>query len=457
MEGVEAGPDSPAETVDGILVAEGFERAERLGRFLVSAQPGDLERLLIGLRGERGNMEVTLGDAIFLRWMTVDAAGGLAFAEKEGFTSMAWWAWGKIDPDSALAAALENPQSWAGTMVMRAIAQSDPLRARELFDRYPQFAESTALGGLASGMMKVDPVAGATLAAAWNHVVDHENLVSGWARREPDAALAWAQGLRDRTKRAEAMGVVLDQLAAEHPEKVGRAIEEMPDGHAKWRLYAEHAKRLAATDPEAARAWAEAAPTPLLRREATVELARGLATANPTAALEALRGLDWSAGGDMFARQQILWPNGASYSGRGQLTDVVGEISAVAPAECLEFVTSLPDEAPVQQLVYSAFGTWILQDAFAASEWLAGQPDGAIRQTATQNLVQVLSGGDNPDFESAAQWAVTLPRENGVNGVVSRLFERWRRRDPEAAQAFLDGPDCPPEVRAAHGSPLQPQ
>jgi len=257
------------------LAAEGFERAERLGRFLVSAQPEDLERLARGLRNDHGYVEMVLGDAIFLRWMTVDPVGGLAFANKERFTNMAWWAWGKTDPEASLAAALEDPSPSVGAMVVRAIGQSDPLRARELIDLYPHFEQHLAMQGMASGLMDIDPAAGATMAAVWND--DFDKLVGGWAQRDPDAAMAWLAELPDMTKRSEALSRILGQMAFAHPERVGATIAALPDGATKWRAYANHAKRLAATDPEAARAWVEAAPTPLVRNEATVALARGLA------------------------------------------------------------------------------------------------------------------------------------------------------------------------------------
>lgn len=172
-----AGEVRPAESVESILAAKGFEQAARLGRFLATAQPADLERLHRGMRHRNGVIKETLGDAIFLRWMSVDAAGGLAYARKEDSGSAAWWAWGKVDPDAALTAALEQKDPWRGSAVLRAIAQSDPLRARDLIERYPQFGDGNAMAGLAAGLMQVDPAAGATVAADWNHSINHENLV----------------------------------------------------------------------------------------------------------------------------------------------------------------------------------------------------------------------------------------------------------------------------------------
>jgi hypothetical protein len=445
------------ESVEAILAATGFEQAERLGRFLVSATTADLERLLLGLRASHGRVEWTLGDAIFLRWMKVDTAGGLAFAKKENFSIHAWYGWGKTHPEAALKAALGESHPWPGTIVMRAIAQGDPLRARALLEQYPQFRDSMSMDGLASGMMQVDPAAGATLSVAWKDPLGDFDLVSGWARREPDAALAWARSLPDLVKRAEAMGMVLDQWAAVRPEMVGPTIEALPDGRIKSQLYAAHAHRLATTDPEAARAWVEAAPSPLAKRDATLELARGLAASHPAAALQVLRGLDGSPGQELSAMPTLLRPDGERIRRGDALPGILSEISAVAPAESMAFVASVTDDELQQRLMGPAFGTWLHRDSLAASEWLTHQPDGAIRQAATERLVQHLSRGVTPDFEAAAQWALTLPRDTGVSPVVSQMLREWSHHDHDAAQSFLQGPECPPEIRAALDSKPQPE
>jgi len=126
----------------------------------------------------------------------------------------------------------------------------------------------------------------------------------------------------------------------------------------------------------------------------------------------------------------------------------VREISAVAPRESVEFLAGLPAQAGAQNLVYQAFGQWMSADSLAASEWLSHQPPGEVRHSATQMLVQSLSGGPNPDFEAAAHWALTLP-DAATNGTVFRLFRGWMKRDLESARAFLDRAECPPELRAA--------
>jgi hypothetical protein len=192
-----------------------------------------------------------------------------------------------------------------------------------------------------------------------------------------------------------------------------------------------------------------------------VELARGLAAADPTGALEVLRGLDWSnpdwtrIDRSSFGRQRTLRPDGMSISGEDSLPSVVEEITATAPIEGMTFVASLPAGAPVYDLMRRAFQTWINLDSMAASGWLAGQPAGPTRHAGAEQLALFLTRNAEPDFEAAAQWALSVPKEHNMGNTTRRVFEEWHQRDAEAARAFLNGPDCPPEVRASMASLLK--
>lgn len=443
-----AGESNLPESVEGVLAAEGFEQAERLGRFLPTAQTADLERLCRGLREQRLPLEEMVGDAIFLRWMTIDPAGGLAFAGKEGFGMSAWWAWGKTDPEASLAAALKQKESWAGTAVLRAIAQSDPERARELIEKHPQFRDGHAMGGLAAGLMRMDPAAGATLVGAWNHSINHENHVSTWASRDPEAALTWAQGLPDQTRRTEALEVLVTQWAATNPEKIAPVIAALPEGRTKWKLYAEHTARLAATDPAAAREWVEAAPTARVRQEALVHLARGLAPTDPTAALATLGTLSWGQRGDSLHAQSIYRPGGSESEGGGPAGQALVRIASVAPESAMTFVTQLPLDAPVTDLTPQVFDVWMQKDSIAASEWLAGQTTGEMKNSATMALVRNLIHGAEPDYDAAWRWAMTLPKAHEQAGLARDVLRRWGMRDAQAARAALDDPAVSAELRA---------
>jgi len=149
----------------------------------------------------------------------------------------------------------------------------------------------------------------------------------------------------------------------------------------------------------------------------------------------------------MFMRHETMWPENRITSGGNPLYEAVGEISTVAPEPCLDFVVNLPSQTDAVSMASMAFQRWMDRDSLAASVWLASQPPGEIRQTATHQLVQSLSRGANPDYESAAHWALTLPHDGPGRGTTSLLFHQWLQRDREAAQAFIERPDFPPALR----------
>jgi hypothetical protein len=434
-------------TVEGILAAEGLEQFERLALFLPRAEAADLERLYVELEEQRnGFLGKTLGPALFLRWMRLDPEGGRAFAMKRNRGGMAWWAWGKVDPEAAVAAAQASKEWWKGEEVVRAIGQSDPARAQALLDEHPQWRTEEALTGLAAGLMPTDPAAGATLIAASTESVDHDKLVSAWARRDPEAALAWAQALPDKVFRVEALIVMIDQWAKTDPDRIAATLTALPDGWTKWQLYATHTARLAVVDPAAAMAWAQAAPTEGLRRQASLEAARGLARSDPAGALDILRGLDLSSD-EGLPGWRVKGPDGGDHSEVYSSTSgTVAAVAEAAPEATMTFVAGLSEGPETHGLVQSAFSTWMWKDSMAASGWLAGQPAGAVRESAAVELVEHLSQGVEPDFDAALHWANTLSAENQRKHLRS-VFGRWRQRDAAAARAALDHPGVPADVR----------
>jgi hypothetical protein len=435
-----------SETVEGILAAEGLEQFERLALFLPQAGAADLERLYLGLE-EQGNgfVDKTLGPALFLRWMRLDPEGGRAFAMKRNRGGMAWLAWGKVDPEAAVAAALASKEWWKGAVVVRAIGQSDPARAQSLLDEHPQWRTEEALIGLAAGLMPTDPAAGATLVAAASETVDYDKLVSTWARRDPEAALAWAQTLPDQVSRVQALGVLIDQWAKTDPDRIAATLTALPDGWTKWQLYASHAARLAVVDPAAAVAWAQAAPTEGLRRQASLEAARGLVRSDPAGALDILRGLDLSSDQGLPG-WKVKGPDGGDHSEVFSASGTVAAVAEAAPEATMALLAGLSEGPESHALVQTAFSTWMRKDSMAASEWLAGQPAGSVRESSTVELVDHLSRGVEPDFDAALQWANTLSAEN-QHVELRTLLIRWRQRDAAAARAALDHPAVPADVR----------
>lgn len=432
-----AGEAREPETVLSVLAARGFEASERLARFLPKAGPAELAALMAGLEERDGVLDEAMTEAVFLRWMTIDPAGGQVFSEKHSLGGMAWRAWGKVDPEAAMAAVQTSRDLATAASALGAIAEIDPQRVQAWLDHHPQFRTHSVMLGVASGLMATDPAAGATLAAAWSEVsVDQGGLVRRWAQRDPEAAWAWAQSLPDRARRNDTLQVLVDQWAKTDPDRLSAAITSLPDGWNKWRFYVDHGARLAASDPASARAWVEAAPTELLRREATLEMARGLAGTDPEAAVAVLKGLDWSSAGETSSIT-IRTPNGNSGMTSYHPASAVEEIARAAPEATVSFAASLPSDAPwAASMMSQAFSEWVGQDAMVASQWLANQPEGPTKYASTYALIRQLTQGPEPDFDSAYRWALTLPDE--TRHIPRSVIREWSQRDPAAARAAME-------------------
>lgn len=440
---------APHESVESILAVEGWEQLERLALFMPQAAPADLERLFLALDDEKERpLDSLIGSTVFLGWMTIDPEGGLAFARKHQEEDAAWWAWGKTDPGAAVAAALASKNRGLGSEVVASIGESDPALARKLLAEHPQWRSDWALDALASGLMRTDPAAGASLVAASQYSIDSDGLISSWARRDPEKALAWAQALPDQERRAEALGVLIEQWAKTDPDRVAAAVTSLPDGRTKWQAYASHAARLAAVDPAAALAWTEAAPTEGLRRQATLEAARGLASRDAAGALDILRGLDWSSSFETSALR-VRRPDGTEESDGYSASLAIAEIAVAAPQAAMAFVAELPPGTEIQSLASEAFSTWVKHDAAAASEWLTGQPAGEVKESATEALIDYLRSGPERDFDAALRWAETLPGES-AEGYIEQVLLDWHSEDEAAARAALDRLEGRPSLWRDH-------
>jgi hypothetical protein len=79
--------------------------------------------------------------------------------------------------------------------------------------------------------------------------------------------------------------------------------------------------------------------------------------------------------------------------------------------------------------------TWAGKDAAAASDWLRTLPaDDARARTAE---AYVLKAADQHP-ELAAQWVAFMTNEQKRNQQIEKIGQQWLKKDPAAAQAWLE-------------------
>ncbi len=250
-------PRAAPPSIEELCQSHGAAFLELLIRTLETAGTEELHPLLDALDAE-DRLETLVKDLVFLRWTAIDPPNALAAAARHGLLSSAYWAWGKTDPDAALAHAQElgNP-TWLAAVV-RAIGQVDPDRGIALVNEWlPQGHRESALVGIRATIGHEDPRRALKMALESDHW-DHE-IVQEWLRKDPVAAFDWLNANLPSRESYE-WKQTIDGLLKSHPGRVVEALEGLPEGWLKTNLSASHISYLAFHDMESAIGILEKAP-----------------------------------------------------------------------------------------------------------------------------------------------------------------------------------------------------
>lgn len=428
-------------TLNEVLDASGLDRPLRMALFLQNATSDELRHAIDRCREEQ-IYDLSVTDAIWLKWVEIDREAAMAH-DPSG--SASWWAWTKVDPEAAFAAAQEKPA--ALETVVRALGQSDPARAQEWIARHPALDTVHVWDGILDGVSKGDVAAAARLAfekmkdPQARHM-DFHKYVTGWAGREPAAALEWAQSLPGASERRRALDVVLKGLITTDPAAALREIPHAPPGYTRFQRTAEAVVALSGADPETALQAANALPNSAERRHVLAALAENLAARDPSAALSIMSGLGWKTAGTAAG---WIYSNGDGTVEKGHLepdmhapepaSNPLSVLARTAPQETLEALKTAPEAAPhAFNLMYS----WAGSQPEAASAWLARQPAGDFRDHAIKGLVGTLTHSRlAPDYDAALQWAAAASPGARTQMMIQPL-QQWRQKEPEAARAAFE-------------------
>lgn len=430
-----------APTLNDVFDATGVDRPLRMALFLQNATSDEL-KLAIDRCREEQIYDLSLTDAIWLKWVEIDREAAFAH-DPSG--SASWWAWTKVDPEAAFAAAQDKPG--ALETVIRALGQSDPARAQEWIARHPAMDTVHVWDGILDGLSKADVAAAARMAfekmkdPEARHM-DFHKYVTDWVGREPAAALEWAQALPGASERRRAMDAVLKGLITTDPAAALREIAHAPPGYSRFQRTAEAVVALSGADPETALQAANALPNSAERRHALAALAGNLAARDPSAALSIMSGLGWKTAG---AAAGWIYSGGEGEPQTGHLepdrhapepaANPVSALARTAPQETLEALKTAPEAA---SHAFNLMYTWAGNQPEAASAWLARQPAGDFRDHAIKGLVSSLTHSRvAPDYDAALQWAAAASPEARTQMMIQPLLQ-WRQKEPEAARAAFE-------------------
>jgi len=398
----------------------------------------------------------------------MDAAAVTALAGELNHTSNDWadsqsgvlmqLVYGKLaelDPSKAMQTAMKAKDQWsrvtAAGAVIEQLARSSPGAAEAALEKFPQgYLRKNVIARLAGTLARTDgPAAVAmmqrlkmppgdwswrTLYSSWaaqdpaaaaaslltmprQTALNHMDAIAGtWARREPGAAMAWAQSLTEPAQRNAALRSAISAIAQSDPAQATALAAARPAGERRT-LLSSIASSMAQADGPGAIAWAKNLADPIERQRCLAAVAQSTGWADTDSAREALS----------------LLPPGAMRN--ETLEDVVRHISYMDPQAAKELALSLKpnEQALVMRSVIQGLA-WVDVDEaekLAASLPLSGNNAWAWQSIAANKALK--------DPASALMWAGGLDTEQARLAATGAVLGQWAEHSPEKAAAALSG------------------
>ena len=433
----------PPPPVEEVLSSDDSEFYENLVLRVAVSEVPDLEILLTALK-EQDRLSTTAKDLIFLRWMEIDPASGLRAARSAKVLRSAYWAWAKVDSETAMAFAREETESMPMEAVVRAVGQSDPERAIELVGELEDPRNRSVWEGILDGFGDENPERAAKEAARQGR--SDRDYIKAWVNRDPERALAWLSEHQGHEEREFVYAI--EQLLKFHPKKAPRIIDSLPEGHPRNLALVSYASHLIHEDADAAFELLVREPSSV-RDHAFGEMAGNLVHSDPEAALEILAQIEWANPPPNMNRYEIYRPNGRGTTHSETSESPVNALTRLVESGhpgAVEFLENLPTSARSQKAYSTIMRQWLERDSMAAGDWLNEQPSSPLKDSGISSMTSWLIYEEPPDFDSAARWALVIEDSDTKTNQLYQVFSRWQNIDPVEMQSALQLPGIPETI-----------
>ena len=378
--------------------------AEIVGDAVRAAREKDIDRVVhtllsVGDPSVRARLageamaQVPAADPAFAARLAVALGGQL---EQMTLVDSAGRALARHDREFALRWITELPSTSAARQISRAVI--DELVAanpREAIDR---------IRALPAGIRRDDVL---VLAAA------------AWARRDPDAAVAWVRDLPNDDLKSRLTSSVGFELAQVRPERALSVAEMLPEGRDRWLLLSAIGQTWVAIDSKAALAWAGKLPA-----------------GEPRDA--AFAGIDTGFGMPISRRGgNAPGTRGGSSRTRGGTAAAAAYPEINSPAFAAWLATQ-PRGMTREEAILEFIRQRGALNPSAVEPLLSALPSGHMRDEALQIVIQGL-----PPFE-AARWVRSLPRSDRSDALMEETARRYLRTNPDAGAEWLEQTTLPP-------------
>lgn len=329
---------------------------------------------------------------------------GLPMNERMMASLLLFGRWGEVDARSAMAHA--NTMGFSAMFVRPTILQSwasvDPVNAASYYDKNPrEFAMMGGVGGGRGGRGGfMESQGGAAI------------IAGEWAKQDPQAALAWANGLTG--EKSQALSGVLGEVAKTDPAKAAQMLSGVnaADASSSYRAVAE---AYGSSNFAEAQSWIQSLPAD--QQEAALASAiSGLAKTDPQGA----------------AAQAAVMTAGNSKD--RAVSIVVGSMARENPQAAADFVMKNGSADAQEQSMRSLVPVWVAKDSTAALSFVSSLPAGGARDRGLRSYVW--SNNSAPPSE-LVQVAEQIGDERDRNQTVGTMVGRWMAEDQSAARAYV--------------------
>ena len=382
-------------------------------------------------------------DLVMERWMELAPLAALSQLAGSPEEFRAWWAWGKVDPGTAMkqAKAFKSGHAWR---VLQGAGAGDPLTAIRLVEEHPALGNSTVEQAIIAGLQNL----------GWRDSLTYRfssATLRDWAEHEPDRAFEWALAHASKVD-SDTWTRLIENLNESDPAQVAQTLASVPSGSTREHLLLAQAAWIAARDLPAALVMVEGAESPLLRNRMLTRIGSNLAATDPVRSLDLFREV-LENGGEEYARR-VVRPDGEELLRTGpSATELwLDQLMVQDPAKVMEITRAVGDA----DLEDRARATWLTRDFNGYSAVLCELPEGDLRDHELDQVVGFLIQhplADQPAeaFPQTLEWvaAITQPALRGKRA--REVIHAWLQRDAESAAAFCaDDGEATAEERVAY-------
>ena len=343
-------------------------------------------------------------------------------------------AYGKKDPEAALAWARSTGMRENLFGVLAGVAVNDAKRAFDILQTLPAADRRQAvqtvvqnamndrgadLRSLANGLVALEDVEAGQASMEW--------LMNAWAGRAQSDALDWVMTSGERVPPAAFVGLAR-HIGQRDPVAAEQYLTQVPkEARSAW--IQGFAQGSSQADPRAAAVWLERYRSEAAYPGAAGIVAQALARIDAPAAAQLLDNIEITNESD---------PMALSSAAHGVAT----AWARTDPTAAADWARRFATEESGQMALRGATEIWASNDYAAARSWTLRLPSGTIRDAALGPLLAV-ERSDGPDPLVVQAFSAEPARQTAMLGAVYRVA----RRDPADARALIERHITLPEQR----------